>query len=66
VQPQGFKILLEILVRANVQSVAEVPFVFGERARGNSKARLSTGFDYLWLLRKLWWQQKSAEAVHEK
>jgi len=28
---RGFKILLEILIRANVQSVAEIPFTFGSR-----------------------------------
>ena len=59
VQQQGFKILLEILVRGKARSVAEVPFVFGQRAAGESKAGLSTGLNYLWLLRKLWHERKS-------
>jgi dolichol-phosphate mannosyltransferase len=59
VQQQGFKILLEILVCGNVRSVAEVPFVFGQRAAGESKAGLSTGLNYLWLLRKLWHERKT-------
>jgi len=66
VQPHGFKILLEILVRGNVRSVAEVPFVFGERARGNSKAGLSTGLDYLYLLGKLWRQRQSTKPSRDK
>jgi dolichol-phosphate mannosyltransferase len=51
---QGFKILLEILVRANVHSVAEIPFTFGPRRAGASKATLKVGLDYLSLLYRLW------------
>jgi dolichol-phosphate mannosyltransferase len=51
---QGFKILLEILVRANVHSVAEIPFTFGPRRAGTSKASLKVGLDYFALLYKLW------------
>src|SRR5215510_5381379 len=51
---QGFKILLEILVRANVSSVAEIPFTFGPRRAGTSKASLKVGLEYLALLCKLW------------
>lgn len=53
-QPQGFKILLEILVRGNVRSATEVPFVFGHRNAGRSKASLRVGLDYLALLHRLW------------
>ena len=53
-QPQGFKILLEILVRGNLHSAKEIPFVFGRRHAGRSKASLRVGIDYLILLRKLW------------
>ena len=53
-QSQGFKILLEILVRGNVHSAAEVPFVFGHRHAGRSKASLKVGFEYVALLRRLW------------
>ena len=51
---RGFKILLEILIRANVRSVAEIPFTFGSRYAGTSKASLKVGFDYLALLYTLW------------
>jgi dolichol-phosphate mannosyltransferase len=37
-QPEGFKILLEILVRSPQLSVSEVPFEFGKRLAGESKA----------------------------
>jgi len=52
-QPEGFKILLEILARGNVRSVAEVPFQFSPRLKGTSKASVTTGFQYLSLLYKL-------------
>jgi putative flippase GtrA len=53
-QPQGFKILLEILVRARRLRVAEVPFDFGVRHAGESKASALEGARYLnqlWNLR---------------
>jgi dolichol-phosphate mannosyltransferase len=53
-QPQGFKILLEILVRARRLRVAEVPFDFGVRHSGESKASAVEGARYLsqlWNLR---------------
>ncbi len=37
-QPQGFKILLEILVRGRIRSAAEVPYEFCLRQAGKSKA----------------------------
>jgi dolichol-phosphate mannosyltransferase len=51
---QGFKILLEILVRGKVSSVAEVPFTFGCRLAGRSKAGFKVVLDYLFLLARLW------------
>lgn len=45
-QPQGFKILLEVLVRHRLQ-VAEIPFVFGTRPAGVSKATMANGTAYL-------------------
>lgn len=44
-QPRGFKILLEILARHRLV-VAEIPFVFGERYAGESKASLSQGVKF--------------------
>jgi glycosyltransferase involved in cell wall biosynthesis len=49
-RPRGFKILLEILVRARTLRVAEVPFRFGTRYAGESKASLGEGIHYLWQL----------------
>jgi dolichol-phosphate mannosyltransferase len=48
-RPRGFKILLEILAR-NRLNVAEVPFVFGERQAGESKADIGEGMRFLWQL----------------
>ena len=52
-RPDGFKILLEILGRHRRLRVAEVPFTFGERYAGDSKARLSQGLIYLRHLSRL-------------
>jgi dolichol-phosphate mannosyltransferase len=46
-QPIGFKILLEILVRGRYTRVAEVPYVFVERAGGRTKATLGQGTTFL-------------------
>jgi dolichol-phosphate mannosyltransferase len=52
-RPDGFKILLEILGRHRRLRLAEVPFTFGERHAGDSKARLSQGLVYLRHLARL-------------
>lgn len=51
---RGFKILLEILVRGKVRSVSEIPFTFGPRHAGTSKASIAVGLDYFSLLYRLW------------
>jgi dolichol-phosphate mannosyltransferase len=43
----GFKILLEVLARCAPLRVAEVPYTFGDRVAGDSKASLREGFRYL-------------------
>ena len=53
-QPEGFKILLEILARGQIQCTAEIPFTFGRRRAGKSKASLRVVIDYLRLLMRLW------------
>lgn len=53
-QQSGFKLLLEILVRARISSVREVPFVFGRRYRGSSKANAKVAFEYGRLLARLY------------
>ena len=52
-QPQGFKILLEILVRGRIHRAAEVPIQFGLRHAGKSKADVKVAFHYFSLLSKL-------------
>jgi len=49
-RPNGFKILLDILVRNPNLRKAEVPFDFGERLSGESKASASEVWKYLNLL----------------
>jgi dolichol-phosphate mannosyltransferase len=52
-QPQGFKILLEILVKGRIQSAVEVPFRFATRQSGKSKADFKVALHYFTLLGKL-------------
>jgi dolichol-phosphate mannosyltransferase len=58
-RPQGFKLLLELLVHSPQATVAEVPYSFGARHSGASKARLGEGLTYLRRLVRL-----SAQARH--
>ena len=53
-QRTGFKLLLEVLVRARLRSVEEIPFAFGLRDRGASKANFTVGWDYAKLLASLY------------
>jgi dolichol-phosphate mannosyltransferase len=53
-QESGFKLLLEILVRGRIQSMEEIPFEFGRRYCGASKASLKVAIDYAKLLAKLY------------
>lgn len=53
-QQSGFKLLLEILVRARISSVREVPFAFGRRFRGSSKAKVKIALEYGRLLARLY------------
>ena len=53
-QSAGFKLLLEILVRGHIHSVEEVPFIFGQRYRGASKANFRVAWDYARLLGRLY------------
>lgn len=46
-QPVGFKILLEILVRGRVRRVVDVPYTFDRRARAASKASALEGVRFL-------------------
>ncbi len=53
-QQAGFKLLLEILVRARISSIREIPFAFGQRYRGASKANMKVALDYGRLLGRLY------------
>ncbi len=53
-QQQGFKLLLEILVRGRIGSVQEIPLAFGKRARGDSKANVRVAVDFIRLLMRLY------------
>lgn len=52
-QKTGFKLLLEILAKGRIRSVVEVPFRFGFRKAGTSKANAMTGVHYMSLLLRL-------------
>jgi len=49
--PKGFKILLELLIKADYDRVVEVPIVFINRTKGKSKAGMKEILDYL---RNVW------------
>ncbi len=51
-QPSGYKILLELLVRTNKVRVTEVPYSFGERHAGESNASMAEGLRFI---RHLFW-----------
>lgn len=51
-RPGGFKILLEILGRHRLV-ISEVPFIFGKRAAGTSKAGIRAGLSFLLQLMQL-------------
>jgi dolichol-phosphate mannosyltransferase len=46
-RPRGFKILLEMLAREGRVATAEIPFTFGERHAGDSKASVREGLLFL-------------------
>ncbi|HYA44895.1 MAG TPA: glycosyltransferase [Acidimicrobiales bacterium] len=52
-RPEGYKILLEIVVRGNWHSVRNVPFTFAARRAGDSKASLAVGLVFLRHLARL-------------
>jgi dolichol-phosphate mannosyltransferase len=54
-KPRGYKILLEILARADYSTVVEVPYTFEERKEGASKLGPGQAFNYLLHVAKLSW-----------
>jgi dolichol-phosphate mannosyltransferase len=65
-QKSGFKILLEILARAEIRSVVEVPFNFGRRYAGASKATVGVAIDYVALLVRLYRQKGRTPSEAER
>ena len=57
--PMGFKILLEILVKADFDSVVEVPYVFRNRLKGESKLGSRVFMEYVGHLIGLYWYKLS-------
>ena len=51
--PLGYKILMEILVRGEYRKVAEVPYIFRIRRKGRSKLDLKEVFNYAIFLMRL-------------
>jgi len=52
--PKGYKLLLEILVKGKYRRVAEVPYTFRKRMIGESKLTASEYWEYLRLLTHLY------------
>lgn len=45
--PKGFKILLEIIIKSDCEKIIEVPFTFVDRQKGKSKANIKEIFSLL-------------------
>ena len=52
-RPQGYKILLEIVCRAEPLRVVELPYVFKDRKQGQSKLSPRVAYEYFCSLWKL-------------
>jgi dolichol-phosphate mannosyltransferase len=61
----GFKICLELLVRGRPASVVEVPYVFSDRAAGESKMNAKEALGYLIQLRDLRRFQRSQPPLRQ-
>jgi len=57
-RPIGYKILLEVLARGKYQTVTEVPYMFDERKKGESKLGPKQCLDFLIHLWRLWRDRK--------
>lgn len=59
-QPKGYKILLELLGRGQIETIAEVGYVFQERSSGQSKVTWRQYIEYLHHLWSLRWARFAA------
>jgi dolichol-phosphate mannosyltransferase len=66
--PIGWKILMEILVRGNYQTVHEIPYSFALREAGQSKMNLAEQWNYLRHITRLIWHtpESPTNSEHEK
>jgi len=55
--PEGYKILLEVLARGRYQTVMEIPYILIERQQGGSKLGLRQVYEYITQLFRLSWQK---------
>jgi dolichol-phosphate mannosyltransferase len=65
-RPMGFKILLDVLVRADHSSVEELPLRFAPRAGGDSKATLAQGRQFLAHVAALFWARWTDSDVRRR
>jgi dolichol-phosphate mannosyltransferase len=65
-RPMGFKILLDVLVRAEHQGVEELPLMFAPRAGGASKATLGQGRQFLTHVATLFWARWTDSSVRRR
>ncbi len=65
-RPIGFKILLDILVRADHSRVEELPLRFAPRAGGSSKATMGQGKDFLAHVFTLFWDRWTNTEVRRR
>ena len=61
-KPLGFKVLLEVLAKAHVRSLVELPYTFQKRPRGTSKASAVQFLAYLVHLARLAWETGQVRA----
>ena len=57
--PIGFKIGLEVIVKGKYEKAKEVPYVFTDRAHGSSKLNSGEIFNYLKQLRKIYFSGRN-------
>ncbi|HET7324089.1 MAG TPA: polyprenol monophosphomannose synthase [Halococcus sp.] len=61
--PTGYKILLEVLMKCDYDRIVEVPYIFTERERGESKL---TAEEYLGFLEHIYDLRRNGHAVHAR
>lgn len=67
--PLGYKILLELLVKAKIQTCREIPYVFMNREAGHSKLNKKIAFQYFVHLARLYrytWKKRPPQKISRK